>query len=199
MENIIVTKSKLTATKRSLALAKTGFELMDKKRNILMHEMLARMDVAKKIQGEIASVFADAYKSLENANISFGLIESIADSVEIDNGISIKPRSVIGIEVPIVTRKEVSLTIPYGLSESNSFVDSAYLDFLKVKDLCVRLAEVENTIYRLAFAIKKVKNRANALKNITIPKLEETIRYIQNSLEEKEREDFTRLKLIKKA
>lgn len=195
---VIVTKSKLMSTKRSLALARTGFELMDKKRNILMHEMMQHIEEAGVIQREVDEVFANAYRSLQQANISYGVIKSIADTVPVDNGISIRQRSVIGVEIPIVTREASEVGIPYGFIESNTFVDSAYINFLKVKDLCVRLAEIENTVYRLATAIKKIQHRANALKNVMIPRLEANIRFIQNSLEEKEREDFSRLKLIKK-
>jgi len=68
-----------------------------------------------------------------------------------------------------------------------------------VKLLTVRLAEIENSIYRLAVAIKKTQKRANALKNIMIPKFEGTVRFITNALEEKEREEFSRQKVIKKA
>jgi V/A-type H+-transporting ATPase subunit D len=171
---------------------------MDKKRNILMREMLLMLDEANRLQNEIDELFSNAYKSLEKANISYGVIQSIADSVPLDNGVSIKLRSIIGVEVPIVSRAETEMTIPYGLFESNTFVDSAYINFLKIKDMCVRLAEVENTIYRLAVAVKKIQRRANALKNVLIPRLEANIRFIENSLEEKEREDFSRLKLIKK-
>ncbi len=195
---LIVTKGKLMSSQRSLSLAKTGYELMDKKRNILMREMLMMLDEANKLQGEMDELFSNAYKSLEKANISYGVIQAIADSVPIDNGVSIKLKSIIGIEVPIVSRAETEMTIPYGLIESNTFVDSAYINFLKIKDMCVRLAEVENTIYRLAEAVKKIQRRANALKNVLIPRLEANIRFIENSLEEKEREDFSRLKLIKK-
>lgn len=194
----IVTKSKLMSTQRSLALARTGYELMDKKRNILMREMLLMLDKATALQSEMDGLFSNAYKSLETANISYGVIESIAESVPIDDGVIIKPRSVVGIEVPIVSRAATETNIPYGLTESNTFVDSAYINFLKIKDLCVRLAEVENTIYRLASAVKKIQRRANALKNLLIPRLEANIKFIENSLEEKEREDFSRLKLINK-
>lgn len=195
---LIVTKGKLMSSQRSLSLAKTGYELMDKKRNILMREMLMMLDEANELQDEMDELFSNAYKSLEKANISYGVIQAIADSVPIDNGVSIKLKSIIGIEVPIVSRAETEMTIPYGLFESNTFVDNAYINFLKIKDMCVRLAEVENTIYRLAEAVKKIQRRANALKNVLIPRLEANIRFIENSLEEKEREDFSRLKLIKK-
>jgi V/A-type H+-transporting ATPase subunit D len=73
----------------------------------------------------------------------------------------------------------------------------AYLKFVKVKQLTVKLSEVENSAYRLADSIKKTQKRANALKNINIPKYEHLVSDIQNALEEKEREEFTRLKVIK--
>lgn len=64
-------------------------------------------------------------------------------------------------------------------------------------ELTVVLAEVENSVYRLANTIRKTQKRANALKNISIPRFEETIKFISESLEEKEREEFSRQKVIK--
>ena len=57
---------------------------------------------------------------------------------------------------------------------------------------------VENSAYRLANSIKKTQKRANALKNITIPHYQELSKSISDALEEKEREEFTRLKVIKR-
>lgn len=80
---------------------------------------------------------------------------------------------------------------------TNSYLDNAYICFNETKKLTVVLAEIENSIYRLAVAIKKTQKRANALKNIIIPKYEAQVRFISNSLEEKEREEFSRQKVIK--
>ena len=77
-------------------------------------------------------------------------------------------------------------------------LDEACQQFEKVKELTIRLAEIENSAYRLATSIKKTQKRANALQNITIPKYESLAKEIQEYLEEKEREEFTRLKVIKK-
>ncbi len=76
-------------------------------------------------------------------------------------------------------------------------MDYAYECFYRVKELTVVLAEVENSVYRLANTIRKTQKRANALKNISIPRFEETIKFISESLEEKEREEFSRQKVIK--
>ena len=76
-------------------------------------------------------------------------------------------------------------------------MDEAYIKFDRVKRLTAELAEVENSVYRLATAVNKTQKRANALKNIIIPRYTSTVKYITDSLEEKEREDFSRLKVIK--
>ena len=77
-------------------------------------------------------------------------------------------------------------------------LDEAYFKFDAVKKLTAELAEVENSVYRLANAIRKTQKRANALKNIMIPRFEETVKFITNALDEKDREEFSRLKVIKR-
>ena len=94
-------------------------------------------------------------------------------------------------------KKPDNLELAYGLEESNSKIDEAYLQFQKVKELTMVLAEVDNAVYRLANAISKTQKRANALKNVLIPRYTNTIRFINDSLDEKEREEFSRMKVIK--
>ena len=77
-------------------------------------------------------------------------------------------------------------------------MDEARIAFTKVKELTLQLSMVENSAYRLAVAIKKTQKRANALKNITIPHYVQLSKDISEALEEKEREEFTRLKVIKR-
>ena len=64
--------------------------------------------------------------------------------------------------------------------------------------MSIELAAIENSAYRLATNVKKTQKRANALQNITIPTFTERVKSISNALEEKEREEFTRLKVIKR-
>ena len=196
--SVFPTKGNLINIKRSLMLAKLGFDLMDKKRNILVREMMSLIDTAKSIRGEIESTFDTAYKALQTANITLGICESIAKGIEVETGIEIKYRSVMGVEIPKVTINSEFDTRAYGFSGTNSQLDIAYICFDKAKRISVVLAEVENSVYRLANEIKKTQRRANALKNVNIPKFERTISYISNALEEKEREEFSRLKVIKK-
>lgn len=195
---VFATKGNLINTQRSLALAKTGYELMDKKRNILIREMMLLVDKATSIQSEIDKVFSEAYASLIEANLSSGVIQSIAEAVPVENGVRIRTKSVMGVEVPLVTLEEKrEETVPYGLMETDAALDNAYSKFERVKELCVTLSEIENSVYRLAIAIKKTQRRANSLKNIVIPRQEATVKFIVNTLEEKEREEFSRMKIIK--
>ncbi len=195
---VFATKGNLISTQRSLALAKTGYELMDKKRNILIREMMLLVDKATSIQSEIDKVFSEAYASLIEANLSSGVIQSIAEAVPVENGVRIRTKSVMGVEVPLVTLEEKrEETVPYGLIETDAALDNAYSKFERVKELCVTLSEIENSVYRLAIAIKKTQRRANSLKNIVIPRQEATVKFIVNTLEEKEREEFSRMKIIK--
>ncbi|MEG1857906.1 MAG: V-type ATP synthase subunit D [Pseudoflavonifractor sp.] len=197
MAAVLPTKGNLMSTKRSRALAQTGYELMDRKRNILIREMMSLMATAKEVQDQIDEVFTEAYASLQRANIDLGICDHIAEAVETDESIEIQYRSVMGVELPHIPDRPETLSPEYGFAYTSSALDECYLKFHKVKALTRRMAEIETSIYRLAQAIKKTQKRANALQNIVIPNFNRTVRFITDALEEKEREEFVRLKVIK--
>ena len=194
---VVPTKGNLIAMKKSLQLANLGYNLMDQKRNVLIKEMMTLLDDVKIIRDQITSSYQEAYDALQEANISMGLISSIVNSTPEDYGISIAYRSVMGVEIPKISYNQQPLKMTYDIERSNSKVDYAYNCFYRVKQLTVLLAEVENSVYRLANTIRKTQKRANALRNISIPRFESTIKVISEALEEKEREEFTRQKVIK--
>ncbi|MFQ6793152.1 V-type ATP synthase subunit D [Thomasclavelia sp.] len=194
---VVPTKGNLIAMKKSLQLANLGYSLMDQKRNVLIKEMMSLLDDVKIIREQITSSYQEAYDALQEANISMGLISNIVNGIPEDYGISIAYRSVMGVEIPKISYNKQPLKMTYDIERSNSKVDYAYNCFYKVKQLTVLLAEVENSVYRLANTIRKTQKRANALKNISIPRFEENVKVISEALEEKEREEFTRQKVIK--
>lgn len=194
------TKGNLMLAKNSLALADQGYELMDKKRNILIRELMELIDEARNIQEEIDSTFTYAYTCLQRANIEMGInmVSQLAYTVPIENSITIQTRSIMGTEIPHVKYDQGIDKPTYSFSTTRESIDLATQAFHKVKDLTVKLAMVENAAYRLATNIKKTQKRANALQNITIPMYTSLVYNITNALEEKEREEFTRLKVIKR-
>ena len=192
------TKGNLLACKKSLALANTGYELMDKKRNVLVREMMTLVDRVKDLRETITTTYAQAYEALQYANMSLGVVTILANAVPIEDTVTIRYRSVMGVEIPHVSIEEVKeLRLPYGFAESNSNLDEAYLLLLKAKQMTCVLAEIDNSVFRLARAIQKTQKRANALKNIVIPNCIDNIKYISDVIEEKDREQFTSLKVIK--
>ena len=105
----------------------------------------------------------------------------------------------MGTEIPLVEYdKQSSNTPTYAYYSTKLSLDEAKAAFERVKELSIQLSMIENAAIRLATNIKKTQKRANALKNITIPRYETLTRDITNALEEKEREEFTRLKVIKR-
>lgn len=199
--NTFPTKGNLILAKNSLTLASQGYELMDKKRNILIRELMALIDQAKDIQSEIDVTFRTAYKALQRANIELGIsyVQEVSESVPVEGSIEIKARSIMGTEIPLVQFTKAEQTKPsYAFYSTSESLDEAKVAFERVKELTIRLSMVENSAYRLAANIKKTQKRANALKNITIPTYKSLVHDITNALEEKDREEFTRLKVIKR-
>lgn len=198
--NTFPTKGNLILAKNSLSLARQGFDLMDKKRNILIHELMELIDQAKDIQTEIDSAFSAAYLALQKANIEMGIrnVSDLSRTIPEEQSIRIKQRSIMGTEIPLVEYDKKKVKPTYTFYQTRLSLDEATIHFNKVKELTIRLSMIENSAYRLAASIKKTQKRANALKNITIPYYAALTLSIQNALEEKDREDFTRLKVIKR-
>ncbi|NLY77674.1 MAG: V-type ATP synthase subunit D [Tissierellia bacterium] len=196
---ITPTKANLIKSKNSLAFAKKGYELLDRKRTLLIREMMSLIDEASNLQEEIETEFSKAYDALKLANITMGTenVEEIARSIEKEKDFTILTKSVMGVEIPHIKYEEDSLTAEYGFFRTNPAFDKAVLSFNNIRKLIYKLAEVENSVYKLAMEIKKTQKRTNALEKIQIPKYSSTIKYIEEVLEEKEREDFFRLKRIK--
>lgn len=200
METFAPTKSTLMSAKSSLDFSEKGFELLDKKRNVLIREMMSYVTKARYLEHEMNITFSKAYKALEFANINSGIAntENIAMSVGQAKDYEILFKSVMGVEVPKIVFQRKDIEVKYGIYRGSATIDEVMKEFNNVKYLTYELAEVENAVYRLAMEVKKTQKRANALQNIQIPKFKEIVKYVTEVLEEKEREDFFRLKVVKK-
>lgn len=198
---IIPTKANLMKSKSSLIFSRKGYDLLDRKRTVLIQEMMTLIDSAKVIEEKIEEKFAQGYEALKQASITMGVfhIEEIALALNLEKDYDIRFKSVMGVEIPeVVYEMEDKIVPQYGFYRSNPSLDAAILKFVEVKYLCYQLAQVETSAYKLSIEIKKTQKRANALDKIQIPKLEKNIKFIEETLEEKEREDFFRLKVVKK-
>ena len=144
---MVPTKGNLMIAKNTLKLSKTGYELLDKKRNILIREMMSLIDNAKEIQGTIDKTFSEAYEALQRANIEMGIdaVDKISLAVDVEDGVEVKFRSVMGVEIPIVIMNEETAESPsYGFSGTTVSLDEARKKFNDVKKLTKALAQIEN-------------------------------------------------------
>ena len=196
-QQVFPTKGNLISSKKALQLAALGYELLDRKRSILIRELMSLVDKACELRGSIEDTYVEAYSALQLANITMGVITPYASCIPVEKGLSLDSKSVMGVELPTVALEQKQPDVTYGFSQTTSQLDAAFLAFEKVKQITAELAEVENSIYRLSVAIRKTQRRANALQNIIIPRNERIVKFITDSLEEKDREEFSRMKVIK--
>ncbi|GAB4114631.1 MAG: V-type ATP synthase subunit D [Candidatus Caldatribacteriota bacterium] len=199
-ENIASTKANLIAAQAALEFSKKGFELLDKKRNVLVKNLISFTEKAKEIQQKMRIIFKEAYEALIVANITLGINEvyEVARSIPLTTEFDILTYSIMGVEIPKIKYEKHEIVPCYSFYHTNTALDMALQKFQQVKYLLYDLAEIEDSIYRLAIEIKRTQKRTNALKNIQIPKYEALVKFISEDLEEKEREDFFRLKVLKK-
>jgi vacuolar-type H+-ATPase subunit D/Vma8 len=99
-EQIFPTKGNLIACKKNLTLAKLGFDLLDRKRNVLMREMMKLIDEAAGMQRAIGDTFIKAYKALESANITLGIEHALEGAVPEEKGFSVTGHSIMGVDLP---------------------------------------------------------------------------------------------------
>lgn len=194
------TKANLMKAKESLAFSRSGFALLDKKRTVLIREAMLLVQKADRLQKQIKEGFEEAYLALQGVNMSLGInnVDEIAMSIPGYEHFDIFYRSVMGLEVPLVDYEQDELLhTDFSFFRTNEKVDIAVMKFKDLRYLIYELAEIENAVFKISMEIKKTAKRANALQKIQIPKYEEAVKYIQEVIEEKEREDFFRLKKIK--
>ena len=196
------TKANLIKTKGRLAFSVKGYNLLDKKRTVLIQEIMKLAEEAEEIEREISTTFESAYLALQQVSISMGVshLEEFTLSIEDEKPFIGRTRSVMGVDIPelVIPKQQENRALPYGFYENNPAIDMAIEKFTEVKRLSYRLAGIEGIASRLSQEIKKTQKSANALEKIQIPKLRNTIKIISESIEEKDREENFRIKKVKK-
>jgi len=197
--NIAATKTNLLSIKKSLALTKEGYELLDEKRKILINELNAVIDIAGKMESDLNKMLKDAYATLDRGVVVMGRsrAESLSFAGGITNEISISNRRVMGVDIPMIKLKITDNPphhSPYGVS---FYLEEAIVKFKDVLKLIAGLAEKKIALLRIAEEVFKTIRKVNALEKIYIPNYEDTFKNIGERLDEEDRESFCMLKMIK--
>ncbi len=199
LNKVVPTKANLMKMKSSLEFARKGHELLDKKHTVLIQEMLKLNSKAAKIQVDIENDFLKSFQSFKEATLTMGSgnIEELAYSMKLEPEYNILFHSVMGVEIPDIKYEKEELSLEYSFYKTTTAYDEANKNMRNMRYLIYELAEIQTAVFKLAEEIKKTQKRVNALGKIQIPKYEEIVKEIEETLAEKEREDFFRLKKVK--
>ena len=197
--NIAPTKSSLLSLKKQLLFAEEGYDLLEQKRQILIFELMSRLNRARDAETRIAGAFKGAFAALREATLDIGssALDCAALGVSLDHQVTLGDQHLMGMKIPRVTLRAEPPSAQFGVSGTSANADLAMCRFIEALPLLAELAELENAVLRLARELRKTQRRCNALSKIFIPDYRETIGYIAGALEERERESFIILKMIR--
>jgi V/A-type H+-transporting ATPase subunit D len=200
-ENVSPTRINLIQTKKTLRLAISGRDVLERKRDILLRELRNSIYEAEKIREELLEALAKAYQGLKEANMAKGseTIANVAMGSSLEADFILDFKSIMGVIVPIVEfQSELDVKPDYGFANTSAELDKAFKQFYSVLKLIADLARAEGTTFQIAYDVRRTQRRVNALNHVVIPMYRNITKRIELVLEEKEREEFVRTKLIKR-
>jgi len=200
-ENVSPTRINLIQTKKTLNLAESGREVLERKRDILLRELRNSIFEAERAREELLDALGKAYQSLKAANMAKGseTVASVALGSSTKARYLIEYKSIMGVTVPSVEFQDENNVKPdYGFANTSAELDKSFKQFRRVLNLIADLARAEGTTFQIANDVRRTQRRVNALNYVLIPRYRKTAKWIELVLEEKDREEFVRTKIIKR-
>lgn len=193
------TKANLMKAKDQLELISEGFEILDKKRKALLGQYRAKINKRDELNEIVNESIAKVKKSIKKSSATIGedKLKSIALSVPIDDSIKLKEKKFMQTSIYEISFEEKKLSLSYSLNLTNSLFDQALFSLNDLKTKLYKLAELDTTIKNLDKEIKKTSKKVNSLEKVQMPKYENIINTISSQIEEREREEFSKTKMIK--
>ena len=197
--HVAPTKSSLLTLKRQRAFAEEGYDLLEQKREILILELMNRLERARQADRKLAAAAQRAFAALREATLDAGseALDRAALAVPAGHRVHVTSQHLMGLRVPRVKVELQPPAAPFGVGGTSASTDAAMSRFLELLPLLAELAELENAVLRLAQELRKTQRRCNSLSKIFIPNYRETMDYIAGTLEERERESFVILRMIR--
>lgn len=193
------TKTNLLKEKRSLILALQGYDLLEKKREILVIELLKRMDELGLLEKEIQALTDKAYVHLRKMLLAVGRERALALSSKPVRSISLKTMSVSisGMNLPTIAAEAGRPVLNYSFINSFAVCDETVIEFSELLQKLAAAAGLRSIVWRLAREVKKTQRRVNALDKMVIPRSGEIVKFIESTLDERDRESLFAVKLLK--
>ncbi|MBP7552952.1 MAG: V-type ATP synthase subunit D [Spirochaetes bacterium] len=197
--NIPPTKSNLHQLKQSGQIAREGYELLDQKREILVIELMSYLERTKRVEKDMDKLITDAYRSFTKAVQSYGHkeIEDKSRSIKYPFSMQKKTIKLMGMSLPSAHVDPPRMNLQYSYLNTNAIIDETSKKFLKLISALCEMAEIRTIVWRLSREVKKTQRRVNALEKVVIPETEETLKFIEGALEERERDELFITKMVK--
>lgn len=199
-QTVSATKIELLKYRRSSKVATMVRKILDDKRAVLLKRINEMIDEATKARGDIWTPLQDVYRTVNEAYLTLGTntVDSVAQTTSASMEIDVDVKRIVDVTIPVLSVKEIHAdSMPYGFADTNATIDRAAKQIKTMLPQICKAAEFENSIISLAKALEKTQKLLNALENIIIPMYESRIRFILATLEERDREEFVRLKKVK--
>ena len=198
---VSATKIELIKIRRSMQVGKMVHKILDDKREVLLKKIDEMIEEANKARGDIWSPLGEIYTAVYDAYMSLGTttLESVSDSTPSIMEVDVNVKRIVDVKIPTlqVKNREGAQDLSYGFTETNSSVDKAAKLIKNMLPKVCKAAEYENAIFSLAKELERTQKLINALEYVIIPQYESAISFIRATLEEREREEFVRLKKVK--
>jgi len=198
-ERVPPSKMNLIRFKRTLVFLRKAHDLLEDKRDILLLEVSRRAGEAAKVREELNRSLKEAYELLESTTVVMGTkeLETAGKIPRISFDLTSSKRKVMGVTTVSFQLANIKRTIGYDISRPTVLLDDTSERFFQALPLIIRVAELESTLFRLVEEVKKTQQRINALEQSLIPRYAATVSLITSVLEERDREEFVRVKKVK--
>ena len=199
-EQIAPTKSNLLKVRERLNFAKEGYDLLEQKREILVSELMRKVEQVKLLERELEKRTETAYPCAKRMLIKAGRERAQRLSQHISYRFEMKEKQVVsaGMKIPGIEAELPSIELKYSHVNSFAECDETVIEFFELLKICTELAATRTVAWRLARELRRTQRRVNALEKMVIPAASETKVYIESVLEERERDAFFTTKLLKK-
>jgi V/A-type H+-transporting ATPase subunit D len=199
-EQISPTKSNLMRVKDRLNTAQEGYDLLEQKREILVMELMAKVEEVKILERDLDARLSTAYPCLKRMLIVVGRerAEKLSRNIRYQFELTEKKVLAAGMSLPGLEIKLPNAELKYSPANSFAECDETVLEFFGLLKILTELAAVRTIAWRLAREVRKTQRRVNALEKMVIPTAKETKTYIESALEERDRDAFFTSKLLKR-
>ncbi|PNW65251.1 UNVERIFIED_CONTAM: V-type ATP synthase subunit D [Euhalothece sp. KZN 001] len=201
-EDVKPTRKNLMAINDRIDLSERGHDTLEQKRDGLIMEFMEILDEAKDVRADVESAYGDAQSAIDMARALDGdvAVRGAAAALQTVPEISSSSKNVMGVVVPEIESTGVRKSLDergYGVLSSSARIDEAAAAYERLLEQIILAAEVETAMRKLLVEIETTKRRVNALEFKLLPELYENRDFIEQKLEEQEREEIFRLKKIK--